>query len=140
MSSLYPSTLFHFTEKQSLFKILKDTFKVSYAREEITGPTHNRKFAVPMVSFCDIRLAEIKHFIDKKYGNYGIGLTKEWANRNDLNPVMYMSKHSKITDNFIEGLDGVFNHLKHLADIAEINTMTDNYHNIMNVYRYMKNY
>ena len=84
---LYPEILFHFTTKESLYEILNSTFKVSYAREKIIGPKLKREFGVPMVSFCDLRLSELKAHINK-YGNYGIGLTKEWANRNGLNPVM----------------------------------------------------
>ena len=65
-NSLYPSTLFHFTEKKWLFEILKSNFRVSYARERICAPNNERTLAVPMVSFCDIKLAEIKYFIQKE--------------------------------------------------------------------------
>lgn len=87
--SLYPDILFHFTKKENLFKILESAFNVSYAREIIIGKSSEREFAIPMVSFCDLRLTELKsHMI--KYGSYGIGLTKQWANANGLNPVMYI--------------------------------------------------
>ncbi len=139
-NSLYPSTLFHFTEKRWLFEILKSNFKISYARERITAPNNERRFAVPMVSFCDIKLAEIKYFIKKNYGNFGIGLTKEWANRNGLNPVMYINKHSNLADNLIEGLNGVYVHISRLNNMKDITKLTKSYHNIMNMYRYVKNY
>jgi hypothetical protein len=139
-NSLYPSTLFHFTEKKWLFEILKTNFKVSYARERITAPINERQFAVPMVSFCDIRLAEIKYFIEKGYGNFGIGLTKEWANKNRLNPVMYINRHCELADNLIEGLNSMYSHISRLNNIDELNKMTKSYHNIMNMYRYVKNY
>ena len=140
MSSLYPSTLFHFTKKEWLFKILKETFQVSYARENISGPNNTRKLAVPMVSFCDIKLAEIKHFIDKEYGYFGIGLTKEWANRNGLNPVMYMSRNCDLTDNFIDGINGVYSMIHKLKEPSDYRELTKSYHNILNIYRYVKNY
>lgn len=139
-NSLYPSTLFHFTEKQWLFEILKSTFRVSYAREKITGPNNERKYAVPMVSFCDIKLAEIKYFIEKEYGNFGIGLTKEWANRNGLNPVLYLNRDCELADNLIEGLNGMYSHISRLNNLNDIKKMTKSYHNIMNMYRYVKNY
>jgi hypothetical protein len=140
MSSLYPSTLFHFTQKKWLFKILTDTFQVSYARENISGPKNDRKLAVPMVSFCDIKLAEIKHFIDKEYGYFGIGLTKEWANRNGLNPVMYMNKNCDLTDNFIDGINGIYSMLYKLKEPSDYDSLSKSYHNILNIYRYVKNY
>jgi hypothetical protein len=63
--SLHPSILFHFTEeRESLYSILAHTFRVSYAREKIIGPTHTREFAVPMVSFCDLKLHELKHHMN----------------------------------------------------------------------------
>ncbi len=139
-NSLYPSTLFHFTEKKWLFDILKETFKVSYARETITAPNNERKLAVPMVSFCDIKLAEIKYFIEKDYGKFGIGLTKDWANRNGLNPVMYINRHCDLADKLIDGLNGMYAHISRLSNIDDIKKMTKSYHNLMNMYRYVKNY
>ncbi|MBT7825316.1 MAG: hypothetical protein HN600_01875 [Bacteroidetes bacterium] len=68
-----PSTVFHFTKKEALLGILKENFKIQYCFERWT--THQSEdFAIPMVSFCDIKLSEIDHMF--KYGNYGIGLVK----------------------------------------------------------------
>jgi len=139
-NSLYPSTLFHFTKKDGFLNILKETFKISYAREAIKSPKNERKYAVPMVSFCDIKLSEIKYFIEKGYGNYGIGLTKEWANKNGLTPVMYINRHSDIADNLIEGLNSMYAHISKLSNKSELNRMAKSYHNILNLYRYVKNY
>ena len=80
--SLYPTTLFHLTNKDALYSILRETFNVSYAREKIIGPKNYREFAVPMVSFFDLKLSELKHFLN--YGKFGIGLAKEWANERGL--------------------------------------------------------
>lgn len=92
-TSLYPDILFHFTNgRTNLFDILDSHFKVSYAREKVEGSETKREFAVPMVSFCDLKLSELKTHMGK-YGNFGIGLTKEWANRNGLNPVMYIKNY-----------------------------------------------
>lgn len=138
--SLHPDILFHFTSKISLFEILRTTFKVSYARELVIGPGQRRELGVPMVSFSDLKLSELKKFIDDDYGKYGIGLSKEWANKNGLNPVMYISRHCNTTDNLINGIDGIYRHLNKLTDMSEINDLGQSYMNIIDIYRYIKNY
>ncbi|PNU29445.1 abortive infection system antitoxin AbiGi family protein, partial [Serratia marcescens] len=97
--SLYPTTLFHFTSQlEILISILNsESFKISFAREFIQGVSSNRDFGIPMVSFCDIRLTQLNQHTDS-YGHYGIGLTKTWADRNKLNPVIYMNKQSPVFD------------------------------------------
>ncbi|WP_057937859.1 abortive infection system antitoxin AbiGi family protein [Algoriphagus resistens] len=72
--ALYPQILFHFTKKKSLYTILNETFKASYARERIIGGNNTKEFAVPMVSFSDLRLSELKNNIGT-YGKFGIGFT-----------------------------------------------------------------
>jgi len=136
--SLYPTTLFHFSNKDSLYGILNHNFKVSYAREKIIGPNNFREFAVPMVSFCDLKLSELKYFLT--YGKFGIGLTKEWANRNGLSPVMYINRHCELMDNLISGINGIYMHLGLVDNISQFNSLNKNYQNIMNTYRYIKNY
>jgi len=137
--SLYPDILFHFTEKRWLYEILRTTFKVSYAREKIIGLENNREFAVPMVSFCDLKLSELKEFTEK-YGKFGIGLTKEWANKNGLSPVMYINRNCELMDNLITGLNGVYSHLNKVNDLDQFQKLNNSYKNIMNTYRYIKNY
>jgi hypothetical protein len=130
---LYPDTLFHFTDKVSLFGILKNCFKVSYSRESISGTSRIVQFGVPMVSFCDLRLSEIKDHMHY-YGKYGIGLTKQWAIQRKLNPVMYVSKESLFTQKFIESIIELY-------DITEKTTGIENtFISILNTFRYMKNY
>lgn len=136
--SLYPTTLFHFTSKEFLYQILNSNFKVSYAREKIIGPTSNREFAIPMVSFCDLKLSELKYFLS--YGKFGIGLTKEWANRNGLSPVMYINRHCSLMDNLISGINGIYSHLGLVDNITQFNSLNQSYLNITNTYRYIKNY
>ncbi|MCA0233813.1 MAG: hypothetical protein LCH91_25375 [Bacteroidetes bacterium] len=135
--ALYPHILFHFTKKQSLYTILNETFKVSYARERIIGGNNTKEFAVPMVSFSDLRLSELKNNIGT-YGKFGIGMTKSWAISNGLNPVMYASKESLFTGNFMSGLEGIF------TLVAKTNDTTGKfetaYNNTINTLRYIKNY
>ncbi|HGY6874107.1 TPA: abortive infection system antitoxin AbiGi family protein, partial [Escherichia coli] len=95
VNSLHPTTLFHFTKNEEAFySILTELyFKPFLARERIVGVKGRRNFAVPMVSFCDIKLSQIKDH-SGKYGEFGFGLTKEWAEKNDLHPVLYMNQGS----------------------------------------------
>lgn len=137
--SLYPTILFHFTSRESLYRILDETFKVSYSREIVLGPTTTREFAVPMVSFCDLRLSELKNHIDN-YGNYGMGLSKSWANRKGLNPVMYVNRSCQLADNFNNGLSGIYNHLNRLDNPTKIEDLSKYYLNILKTYQYLKNY
>lgn len=143
-SSLYPDILFHFTSKNGLFEILQHNFKVSYAREKIVGKNTKRELAVPMVSFCDLKLSELKVHMEK-YGKYGIGLTKDWANRKGLNPVMYVSKHCDFTDNFNNALYKIYPEINKIKKINnnlnKIDAKAENhYMSILDAYRYMKNY
>lgn len=137
--SLYPDILFHFTSKDGLRSILEETFKVSYARERIEGKSSVREFGVPMISFCDLKLSELKVHMGK-YGRYGIGLKKEWANKHGLNPVLYVSKHCEFTDNFNAALNGIYRHLNKLTDGDHFKGLSSDYMKIFDAYRYLKNY
>jgi hypothetical protein len=53
-----------------------------------------------MTCFCDIPLSNIHKHLET-YGNYGIGLTKEWGKRNGLNPILYVNEES----NLLKSLD-----------------------------------
>jgi hypothetical protein len=88
------NTLFHFTNRyDSLINILENYFRPHYCLEDFNvifpgEPEDNLRLAIPMVSFCDIPLSQSQQHLDT-YGGYGIGLTKEWAKRNGITPVLY---------------------------------------------------
>lgn len=136
---LYPNILFHFTDKDSLFKILESTFKPSYSKEYIEGIKTKKEFAVPMVSFCDLKLSELKDHIDK-YGNYGIGLNKSWALKNGLNPVMYINKNSHFINNLIDGIGEIYRTINGIVNEEDVDSLSAAYTNILNTYRFIKNY
>jgi len=106
------SILFHFTEKEGLFGILRDNFKPSFAREELKSMVTNisSQFAAPMVSFSDMRLDEVKEF-NFPYGKYGIGLTKEWAVRNHLCAVMYVEENSDYLGAYTKALSDFYKYI-----------------------------
>jgi hypothetical protein len=127
---LSPSTLFHFTSKKGLFGILQDNFKVKYCLEEIDHKEKPVEIAIPMVSFCDIKISEIKDHIEK-YGYYGIGLSKEWAFKKNLNPVLYMNSKSTLCSNILSTIRKIRTN-PHI-DIVD-------YYNLSNIVRYTKIY
>ncbi|MGM7738370.1 abortive infection system antitoxin AbiGi family protein [Yersinia enterocolitica] len=137
--SLHPEILFHFTDKNGLLNILEDTFKISYARERIQGKNEAREFAIPMVSFCDIKLSDLKDHINK-YGDYGIGLNKTWAYSKGLNPVWYVSKDSEFPDGFNSALNALYRQMDSILDPKKHKEFNETYMKFMDIYRYLKNY
>ncbi|WP_049537371.1 abortive infection system antitoxin AbiGi family protein [Vibrio harveyi] len=83
--------LFHFTNSLDVLKlILKNGIYPRYCLEDIEwfGLANDKHIAFPMSCFCDIPLSRISEHTDF-YGNFGLGLTKEWGEKNGLNPVIY---------------------------------------------------
>jgi Putative abortive phage resistance protein AbiGi, antitoxin len=94
--SLSSNCVIHLTASfEGLLSILKNNFFVKYCGEKFECGDLSAGARVPMVSFCDIPLSEIKDHIEK-YGEYGIGLSKEWAKRKGLNPVLYFEQSSLV--------------------------------------------
>ena len=127
---LSPSTLFHFTSMEGLKGILKDNFRINYCLEELGHNDRPIKMAIPMVSFCDIKISEITEHIGK-YGHYGIGLSKKWAFESGLNPVFYVNIKSTFPNRLISTLR-IFNSLDSISNYDK-----DSYTNLI---RYMKIY
>lgn len=113
MSIISANTLFHFTSTLDvLLKVLETGFRPSYSCE--FGKATNgrvKESNIPMVCFCDLPLSTIEkhssgynweykgkpqHF--KGYGKYGIGLSKDWGRRAQLNPVTYITNESQYLD------------------------------------------
>ncbi|MBC8385482.1 MAG: hypothetical protein H8E57_08200 [Candidatus Cloacimonetes bacterium] len=94
MGNISSSCLFHFTNKFEYLKnILRDEFIPRYSLENLTIGKADIEIAIPMICFCDIPLSNIKHHI-RKYGNYAIGMSLEWAEKNGINPVIYLKNNS----------------------------------------------
>ena len=99
------SVLFHFTNTlENLKGILKSNFLPRYCYEDWgTILPEERLFnsAIPMVCFCDIPLSSIaEHVAD--YGEYALGLSKTWAFKSKLNPVLYMAPNSQPANYFLD--------------------------------------
>lgn len=91
------NSIIHYTKSFDILSlILKEGFKIKYCAEVLRlGETGSSQAAHPMISFCDIPLSNSSQHFDA-YGRYGIGLTKEWAVKNGVNPVLYIDKDSLI--------------------------------------------
>lgn len=99
-SNLSANTLFHFTRSlENMESILKNNFYPRYCMENLEDviPVGLRQqVAIPMVCFCDIPLSQIKNHINS-YGRYAIGLSKDWAKKVGINPIMYVDGDSHAT-------------------------------------------
>ena len=131
------NSLIHFTESENIVrKIIEEGFRIKYCLEQIyTPPTGSLRPVVPMVSFCDIPLSQIKDHIDK-YGNYGIGLSKEWAIKQGLNPVLYLDKNSSLAENFRLAM----RHQVASAGGQSLKDIDVSLLQLFDVFRYIKNY
>ncbi len=100
------TTLFHFTKSVDVLQsILKNGFYPRLSLEDATwlGISNLEYFAYPMVCFCDIPLGRIQEHVSF-YGSYGVGLSREWAIKNGLNPVFYLSKSSPLVGSFLTSI------------------------------------
>lgn len=87
-------SLFHFTTSLKKLKgIIKEKFRVSYCAERCKLNYETHQSIYPMVSFCDIPLSIARNHL-RSYGEYAIGLNKQWGITNKLNPVVYVEANS----------------------------------------------
>ncbi len=131
---LSSNTVTHFTQdKESLFGILADNFQINYCLERYKLGNKELAAEIPMISFCDIPLSQIKDHIEK-YGKYGIGLSKEWATRMGLNPVLYIEQQSHLANNLCSAMETF------LGSYGPNGKLTNSQTYLVDVLRYIKNY
>ena len=91
MPNYRTSSLFHFTKDPGvLLRILNTGLIPNYCREDLSYFDRTVNVGVPMISFCDIPLTRTSMF-KARYGDYAIGLSKEWALRKQINPILYVN-------------------------------------------------
>lgn len=97
--NLSSDNLFHFMKKMKYLQeiIQNKYFLARYVYEEI--PNFKYKLAIPMKCFCDIPLGSVKKHMSK-YGHYGIGITKEFAMKKFICPVLYAHEKSNALLNY----------------------------------------
>ena len=93
---LSSNILWQQTDRKGLIGILKTKMlKYGYSRERVFEDQNKLQFAIPMVSMCDIPFSELTPYLGK-YGNYSIGLTREWGYKNHFNSVWYCRRNSSV--------------------------------------------
>jgi hypothetical protein len=93
-------TLFHFMRsRKHLQQALVRGFWPRYSWEDTQwlDKPKIRHVAYPMICFCDIPLSRIGDHVTF-YGEYGLGMTREWAARIGMNPVIYLEGKSRLRD------------------------------------------
>lgn len=91
MSVFRTSSLFRFCKERIMLQnYLKTGIYPNYCEEDLSCEKSNLKIGIPMASFCDIPITLLSEH-HERYGEYGIGLTKEWAIKNGISPVMYIT-------------------------------------------------
>lgn len=98
------NTLFHFTSIKGLTGILSSNgFYCQYSDEHFENILPSKSLYrftyIPMTSFCDLTIMQLSNdsVHRKNFGEFGIGLTKEWGIRKGVSPVMYVHKESQQT-------------------------------------------
>jgi hypothetical protein len=88
---------------------MKNGFWPRYCTEDVNwlGYKNFDYIAYPMVCFCDIPLSRTDEHV-KFYGEFGIGLTKEWAEANKITPILYVSTNSLIPQTFRDVVDQTY--------------------------------
>ena len=95
------NTLFHFTKDiKTIVSILETKFYPRLCLEDTVISQFPFRLAIPMVCFCDIPLSQIAEHTSK-YGNYAIGIKKDWAIKQGVTPVLYVHENSLISNTII---------------------------------------
>ena len=131
---LSSNTLWHQTKKDGLKGIIKNQcLYLSYSLETATSNLYNGEFVFPMVSVCDLPLAETGNYL-KKYGDYIIGFSAEWGRRNHFSSVWYCDQNSFTLKTMVEMLA---NRIKAIGDEVESDM---DYQKIVYILSYIKLY
>ncbi len=87
---------FHFTKSLGALQgILTGGFHPRYSLEDTSWVGFDYA-AYPMVCFCDIPISRISDH-SAFYGEYGIGMTRDWGLKNSLQPLLYALRDGTLT-------------------------------------------
>lgn len=100
---LSSNTLWHQTLKESLKGIIRDQcLYYAYSVENVVSDKGRMQaeFAFPMISVCDLPLAETGGYL-KKYGDYTIGFSSRWGRKKGFSTVWYCDYNSITLHNLL---------------------------------------
>jgi abortive phage resistance protein AbiGi (putative antitoxin) len=140
MSTISSNTLFHFTNLINLIGILENGFYPKYSVEKYyENDKESYRAGIPMVCFCDIPLSQVEEHL-RVYGQYGIGLTKKWAKKNRLNPILYLESHSMLLEQLNSVLLHNYNDLKGLIEIGggQLGSFRQDRYSLLNIFMHTK--
>lgn len=131
------NSIIHYTDTfDNIKSILLEGFRIKYCAEKLIVDKKTSSLAAhPMISFCDIPLSQShKHF--DAYGKFGIGLSKRWAKKLGINPVLYIDEKSSISKTIGELLKERRNKSSNLTvdqknKILRIKSFTKNYSGLL---------
>lgn len=93
---LSSNVLWHMTKKDAFFSILKSKqLRYSYSLEKAFPAKDMKGVAFPMISMSDLPFSEIAT-TKWTYGDYAIGLSREWGVRKGFSPVWYCNVGSRV--------------------------------------------
>jgi len=138
------NTLFHFTSIKGLTGILSSSgFYCQYSDEHfeniLPSKSHYRFTYIPMISFCDLTIMQLSNdsVHRKNFGEFGIGLTKEWGIRNGVSPVMYVHRESQQTKRLQRLIRALRNIHKGISDNETIDGIQQE---MIDSFKYIKPY
>ncbi|MCD7951100.1 MAG: abortive infection system antitoxin AbiGi family protein, partial [Erysipelotrichaceae bacterium] len=102
LSEQSANTFFHFMNKQKFLKEILNDKKIypRFCKEDISNLDLDIKsITIAMKCFCNIPLHLVNNHRNE-YGNYCIGLKKEWGIKNGLQPVIYYNIDSEFKTSF----------------------------------------
>lgn len=137
---IHSNSLFHFTKKEYLLNILQNNFIPRYSKERFNNGSITYDYWVPMVAFCDIPLSQIGRHIDE-YGKYAIGLKRNWALENKLNPVQYYNHQSTFYSKYNKLMSSMNEKVKKSErSLLFTNNAVDDYLSAKYLYTFFKPY
>lgn len=138
------NTLFHFTSIKGLTGILSSGgFYCQYSDEHfeniLPSKSDYRFSYIPMISFCDLTIMQLSNdsVHRKDFGEFGIGLTKEWGIRKGVSPVMYVHKESQQTKRLYRLIKAVKDFRKRTNDDEAIDSIKQE---MIDSFKYIKPY
>ncbi len=134
--------LIHMVQEWNVIElILKQGFKPSYCTETLSNEKEEKEACFPMISMSNVSPDFAKNYL-RSYGTFGIILKKEWGEKNDFNPVLYLEQKSDLTNTIIKNFSSLRKGYKdELYDMFKKNNEQDSFKTQhIKIFAHSKNY